>query len=64
MVLHQIDFGDFLMIAARSVILVKFIPIVSSMIMVIHTLNSHHCRPGCSVVILYNTVVGTRVDVD
>jgi hypothetical protein len=34
--LRQIDFGDFLMVATRTVILVKFVPTASSTTMVIY----------------------------
>jgi hypothetical protein len=36
----QTDFGDFLVVAARSIILAKFIPIVTSTTMVIRRLPS------------------------
>jgi hypothetical protein len=38
--LCEIDFGDFLMVAVMSVILTKFVPTATSTIMVIRTLGS------------------------
>jgi hypothetical protein len=38
--LRQINFGDFLVVAARSVILAKFIPTVTSTTMVIRIVDS------------------------
>jgi peptidoglycan/LPS O-acetylase OafA/YrhL len=38
--LHQIDFGSFLLVAVRRIIPVVFVPTATSSTMVIHTLDS------------------------
>jgi hypothetical protein len=62
--LRQINFGDYLVVAAKSVILAKFIPNITSTAMVIRTVDSRRRRSDCSVIILRYTGDGTLVDVE
>ena len=53
--LRQIHFGFLLMVVARSIVLVKFVPTATSSAMVIRTLGSFRRRPSGSVAFPYNT---------
>jgi hypothetical protein len=64
--LHRIDLGSFLMVAARSIVLAIFFPAATSLTMVIRVLGSPvtSTRPGCSVTSLWHTGVDTLADGD
>jgi hypothetical protein len=57
-----INFGDFLRVAVKSVILAKFVQTITSITMVICILDSRQL--GCLVVTLRITRVGTFTDID
>lgn len=53
----------FLMVTARRIVLAISVPAATCSTMVIRTLGSRRRRPGCSVVFLWNTGVGTLANV-
>jgi hypothetical protein len=59
----QIDFGFFLLVAVRRVILAIFVPIATFSTMVIHTLGFSATSTKLFSFFLWNTSFGTLADV-